>query len=155
MPTLGVPVPVVDSKALPFKVRPARRGDAPGIVSILNEAGAQADSQTFTWIISHPEVEVLVAADPHDKVIGVVSLSHRPLLKVGGRAASIDELGVARAWIRKGVGRELLKRAVERAKVLSVKRLEVQTFGAVTDEVEAFFKATGFERATVGVFRLK
>jgi N-acetylglutamate synthase-like GNAT family acetyltransferase len=148
-------VPLVDPKAAPFKVRPARRGDAPGIVTILNEAGASADTQTFTWIISHPEVEVLVAADALDKVIGVVSLSHRPLLKVGGRAASIDELGVARAWIRKGVGRELLKRAVERARVLGVKRLEVQTFAGVTDEVDAFFRATGFERANVGVFRLK
>lgn len=147
---------VPDPKPAPsFKVRPARRGDAQGIVTILNEAGASADAQTFTWIISHPEVEVLVAADALDKVVGVVTLSHRPLLKVGGRAATIDELGVAKAWMRRGVGRELLRRAVERAKVLSVKRLEVQTFHGVTPEVEAFFAATGFERAHVGVFRLK
>jgi N-acetylglutamate synthase-like GNAT family acetyltransferase len=145
-----------DPRAVPpFKVRPARRGDAQGIVTILNEIGATADSATFTWIISHPEVEVLVAADALDKVIGVVTLSHRPLLKVGGRAASIDELGVARGWVRKGVGRELLRRAVERARVLGVKRLEVQTFSAVTGELEAFFRATGFEPTSVGVFRLK
>lgn len=144
-----------DPKAPSFKVRPARRGDAQGIVAILNEAGATADTQTFTWIISHPEMEVLVAADALDKVIGVVSLSHRPLLKVGGRAATIDELGVSRAWHRRGVGRELLKRAVERARVLGVKRLEVQTFQGVTPELEAFFKSTGFEPAQVGVFRLK
>lgn len=144
-----------DPKAPAFKVRPARRGDAQGIVAILNEAGATADTQTFTWIISHPEMEVLVAADALDKVIGVVSLSHRPLLKVGGRAATIDELGVSRAWHRRGVGRELVKRAVERARVLGVKRLEVQTFQGVTPELEAFFKASGFEPAQVGVFRLK
>lgn len=138
-----------------FKIRPARRGDAPGIVSILNDAGATSDAQTFTWIISHPEMEVLVAADSLDKVVGVVSLSHRPLLRVGGRAATIDELGVAKGWMRRGVGRELLKRAVERARVLGVKRLEVETFHGVTDEVEAFFKHCGFERAQVGVFRLK
>ncbi len=144
-----------DPKAPAFKVRPARRGDAQGIVAILNEAGATADTQTFTWIISHPEMEVLVAADALDKVIGVVSLSHRPLLKVGGRAATIDELGVSRAWHRRGVGRELVKRAVERARVLGVKRLEVQTFQGVARELEAFFKASGFEPAQVGVFRLK
>ncbi len=138
-----------------FKVRPARRGDALGTVTILNEAGAAADSQTFAWIISHPEMEMLVAADAFDKVIGVVTLSHRPLLKVGGRAATIDELAVSRTWHRKGVGRELLKRAAERARVLGVKRLEVQTFQAVTDELEAFFRATGFDRSSVGVFRLK
>lgn len=149
-------MPVASAPKTPsFKVRPARRGDAQGIVAILNEAGATADTQTFTWIISHPEMEVLVAADALDKVIGVVSLSHRPLLKVGGRAATIDELGVSRAWHRRGVGRELVKRAVERARVLGVKRLEVQTFQGVTPELETFFKATGFEPAQVGVFRLK
>lgn len=138
-----------------FKVRPARRGDAAPAVAILAEAGATSDPHTFTWTISHPEMEVLIAADPLDKAIGVISLSHRPILKLGGRAASIDELVVTKAWRRKGVGRELLRRAVERAKVLSVKRLEVQTFGPVTDEVRAFFQACGFDAADVGVFRLR
>lgn len=136
-------------------MRPARRGDAVHAVAILTEAGTTADSHTFTWIISHPEMEVLIAADPLDKPIGLISLSHRPILNLGGRAASIDELAVTQAWRRKGVGRELLRRAVERAKVLSVKRLEVQTFSKLNEEVRAFFLACGFEQADVGVFRLK
>lgn len=139
----------------PFRVRPARRGDAAPIVALLAEVGAVADPNTVTWIISHPEMELMVAADQLDKVIGFITFSHRPVLKTGGRAGCIDELNVATAWRRKGVGRELLKRVVERAKVLSVKRLEVQTFGAVTEEVSAFFKACGFEPANLGVFRLK
>lgn len=114
-----------------------------------------ADTHTVTWIISHPEMELMVASDSLDKAIGFVTLSHRPILKMGGRSATIDELLVTRAWRRKGVGRELLKRAVERAKVLSVKRLEVQSFAAPTDELRAFFAACGFESANVGVFRLK
>ena len=138
-----------------FKVRPARRGDATPIVSILLEVGINADSNTVTWIISHPEMELLVAADALDKAIGFVTLSHRPMLKTGGRAATIDELNVTAAWKRKGVGRELLRRAVERAKVLSVKRLEVQTYGPVDAGLTAFFKACGFELAEVGTFRLK
>jgi len=138
-----------------FKVRPARRGDAAPAVAILAEVGATSDTHTFQWTTSHPEMEVLVAADPLDKAIGLVTLSHRPILKLGGRAASIDELVVTRAWRRKGVGRELLRRAVERAKVLSVKRLEVQSLGPVTDDVRAFFAACGFEQADVGTFRLK
>lgn len=138
-----------------YKIRPARRGDAGPIVTLLGESGAAADPNTVTWIISHPEMELLVAADMLDKVIGFVTFSHRPMLKTGGRSGTIDELCVARAWQRKGVGRELLKRAVERAKVLSVKRLEVQTFGPVTPELTAFFQACGFGQAEVGTFRLK
>jgi GNAT superfamily N-acetyltransferase len=138
-----------------FKVRPARRGDAAPIVALLAEIGAVADPNTVTWIISHPEMELLVAADHLDKAIGFITLSHRPVLKTGGRAATIDELNVSKSWRRKGVGRELLRRVVERAKVLSVFRLEVQTYGPVTDEVRAFFKACGFDQADVGTFRLK
>ncbi len=124
-------------------------------MTLLSEIGVSADPNTVTWIISHPEMELLVAADPLDKVVGFITLSHRPVLKTGGRAATIDELNVALSWRRKGVGRELLRRVVERAKVLSVKRLEAQTYGPLTTEVTAFFAACGFEQAAVGLFRLK
>ena len=124
-------------------------------MALLAEMGLAADSNTVTWIISHPEMEIMVAADALDKVIGFITLSHRPVLKTGGRAGSVDELNVAKAWQRRGVGRELLRRVVERAKVLSVKRLELETYGPVSAEVRAFFAACGFEPAEVGVFRLK
>ncbi len=121
----------------------------------MGEMNVAADPNTVTWIISHPEMELMVASDAFDKVVGFITLSHRPVLKTGGRAGTIDELNVAKAWQRRGVGRELLKRVVERAKVLSVKRLEVETYGAVTPELKAFFAACDFEPAEVGVFRLK
>jgi N-acetylglutamate synthase-like GNAT family acetyltransferase len=137
-----------------FRVRAARRGDAPTIVSLLSEEGLAGDTNTVTWIISHPEMELQVASDGLDRAIGVVSLTHRPVLKLGGRAAVIDELLVTRAWRRRGVGRELLRRVVERARVLSVKRLEVQSFGRPSLEVQAFFQACGFGQTEVGLFHL-
>ena len=143
------------STGVNFKIRAARRGDAAPIVAVLAESAVAADAQTVTWIISHPEMEILVAADALDKVIGFVTLSHRPLLKAGGRAATIDELAVTKAYQRKGVGRELLRKAVERARVLAVKRLEVQSLGLPDDGLIAFFQACQFERAAAGVFRLK
>lgn len=138
-----------------YKVRPARRGDAPSVVSLLAAEGLGGDSHTVTWIISHPEMELLVAADGHDKAIGFISLTHRPTLKLGGRTATIDELLVAKSWRRKGVGRALLKRVVDRAKVLSVKRLEVQSFSLPHEGVGAFLESCGFEPAPVGLFRLR
>ena len=122
---------------------------------MLAEEGLSGDTHTVAWIISHPEMELLVAADRYDKAIGFISLTHRPILKLGGRAATIDELLVAKGWRRKGVGRELLKRVVERARVLSVKRLEVQSFGAPLDGVATFLSACGFDQAQVGLFRLR
>lgn len=139
----------------PYKVRPARRGDATPIVALLQELGVKSDPSTVTWIISHPEMELVVAADPLDKVIGFATLSHRPVLKTGGRSATIDELLVAQAWRRKGVGRTLLRKVVERAKVLSVNRLEIQTFTEPDEGVRAFFAACGFEPIDAAVYRLK
>jgi GNAT superfamily N-acetyltransferase len=107
------------------------------------------------WIISHPEMEIFIAADSLDKAIGLATLSHRPQLRMGGRMATIDELVVTQSWRRRGVGRELLKRAVERAKVLTVKRLEMMNHAGRSDGARAFYEACGFEEADALVFRLK
>ncbi len=137
-----------------FKTRPGRRGDAEPIKALLGEVGFVGDSNAVTWIISHPEMELIVAGDPLDKCIGFVALSHRPNLRSGGRVATIDELIVSNAHRKQGVGKELLKRAVDRAKVLDVRRLEVQSLGGKDDPALAFFKACGFSDAGVLVFRL-
>ena len=137
-----------------FKVRPARLGDATPIVALMAELGFTGDAATVTWIVRHPEMELLVAADALDKAIGIVCLAHRPQIRMGGRVATIEELVVTKVWRRKGVGRELLKRAVERARVLGVKRLEVQTLSATALEAAAFFLACGFGTADTAVFRL-
>lgn len=138
-----------------FKIRPARRGDSEPVKSLLAELGFTGDVATVTWIVSHPEMEVIIAADSFDKVVGFVALSHRPNLRWGGRIATIDELVVAKAWRRKGVGRELLKRAIDRAKVLGVKRLEIQSLEEVAGEdARPFFDKVGLKPAALGVYKL-
>ena len=146
---------VTENRSPLFKIRSARRGDGETVRALLGEAGFQIDSQIVTWLISHPEMELLVAADSLDKAIGVLALSHRPQLRFSARIATIDELVVARNWRRKGVGRELLKRAVDRAKVLGAKRLEIQNLLGAKDPALAFFSSCGFEQADVLVFKLK
>jgi N-acetylglutamate synthase-like GNAT family acetyltransferase len=138
-----------------FKVRSGRRGDAQGITALMNELTLSCDAQSVTWIVSHPEMELLVGADPLDKVVGVLALSHRPQIHLAGRVMTIDELAVAKAWRKQGVGRELLKRAVDRAKVLGVKRVEIQTLGIDDEGARTFLQRCGFEGASASVWRLK
>jgi N-acetylglutamate synthase-like GNAT family acetyltransferase len=140
-----------------FKVRPARRGDAEAMGALLAELGyaGGVDSATVNWVVSHPEMEVLVAGDGMDRAIGMLTLSHRPQLRTKGRIATIDELVVTEKWRRRGVGRELIKRGIERAKVLTVKRLEVVTHPGFDEPTFAFFQSVGFIQAEARVFRLQ
>lgn len=138
----------------PFRIRPARRGDREGIANLLAAVGYQnaCDSSTLSWVISHPEMEVHLAVDPLDRAVGMVSLSHRPQLKLKGRIATIDELIVLPAWRKKGIGKELLLRAVTRVKVLGCKRLEVLSHARA--DVPGFLTKLGFTEVDATLVRL-
>ena len=151
------PVSLKEGGATPsFRVRPGRRGDAGAISTLLSELGFpdSADSSTVAWVISHPEMEIIVAGDAQDRPIGVLTLSHRPQLRMKGRLATIDELVVNHAWRRKGVGRALVRKAIDRAKVLSVKRLELHVTVAEGQSEEKFYEACGFRKVNTSIFRL-
>jgi GNAT superfamily N-acetyltransferase len=105
-------------------------------------------------VISHPEIEVLVAADGQDRPIGMLSFSHRPQLRTRGRVATVEELVVTANWRRKGVGKALLGQATERARVLNVQRLDLNADTGQDPGVQAFAKACGFEVSTARVFRV-
>ena len=138
------------------RIRRARRGDGEALSALLKELGYPqgVDAQTMNWVISHPEIEIFVAADGADKTVGMVTLSHRPQLRLRGRIGTVDELVVAQAWRGKGVGAQLLKTVVDRARVLSFKRLELVTHCAEADVPRAFYEKSGFALADASVYRL-
>jgi GNAT superfamily N-acetyltransferase len=137
-----------------FRIRRARRGDAEALAALLRELGFPegSDTQTVHWVTSHPEIEIFVACDPQDRPVGMLSLSHRPQLRLRGRIATVDELVVTEVWRRRGVGKALLLHAIERAKVLSVKRLELASRQDGGSEMARFYESCGFV-ADCQVFR--
>jgi GNAT superfamily N-acetyltransferase len=110
------------------------------------------DVQTMHWVISHPEIEIIVAADAQDRPVGMVTLSHRPQLRLRGRVATVDELVVAESWRRKGVGRALMQHLMQRAGVLSVKRVELSAY-LDREGLQTFYEACGFVRVERMVLR--
>jgi N-acetylglutamate synthase-like GNAT family acetyltransferase len=138
------------------KIRPARRGDQQAIAELLRQLGyADAgDSHTQLWVLNHPEIFVFVATDHLDKAIGFISVSLHPQLRLRGRIATIDELVVAEAWRKKGVGSRLLATAVSRAKELQAKRIELLTAPDRAAAGREFFKKNGFGEADTAVMRL-
>jgi GNAT superfamily N-acetyltransferase len=156
-------VPAVPSPSSPdpqrplFRVRVARRGDADALAALLVELGYPnaTDQATVHWVISHPEIEVLVAGDPQDKPVGMITLSHRPQLRARGRIATVEELVVAEAWRGKGVGRELVRHAIERARSLSVKQLELVSHRGRAQYARGFYLKCGFTEADAAVVRME
>jgi N-acetylglutamate synthase-like GNAT family acetyltransferase len=140
-----------------FKIRPARRGDREAIAAMLRDLGytGAADSSTLFWVLNHPEIDVFVAADNLDRAIGFISLSHRPQLRMGGRVATVDELAVAEAWRNKGVGSRLLTAAIERARALSARRVEMTTEGGHKALRRGIFDRAGFVEVDRVPMRLK
>ena len=151
------PGPPAQGQAQPgFRVRPARRGDAEALASLLAELGYQgaADTSTVHWVLSHPEMDVIVAADAMDKPVGMITLSHRPQLRMKGRIVVIDELVVSATWRRKGLGRALMKRALDRAKALTARRVELHTHKGRGEAARAFYESCGFHEVDSLVMRL-
>ena len=140
--------------SVPNPFCPQRRPRRP-IATLLAELGFPdaCDSSILSWVISHPEMEVYLAVDPLDRAIGMVSFSASPCASTqGARGASIDELAVAPAWRRKGIGKELLSRAVTRCKVLGCKRIELVAPGS--DVPKELFTRSGMTELPASLFRL-
>ena len=155
MTTPTAKTPTSSSSGPAFRIRRARRGDAEALAALLRELGFPegSDTQTVHWVTSHPEIEIFVACDPQDRPVGMLSLSHRPQLRLRGRIATVDELVVTEAWRRRGVGKALLLHAIERAKVLSVKRLELAARqDSSSGDTARFYESCGFV-ADCQVFR--
>jgi GNAT superfamily N-acetyltransferase len=60
---------------------------------------------------------------------------------------------VTEAWRRRGVGRALVLHAIERAKVLSVKRLELVAARSRGDVMREFCESCGFTDADWVLYR--
>ncbi|CAN5676992.1 hypothetical protein BH24ACT22_BH24ACT22_06090 [soil metagenome] len=77
-----------------------------------------------------------------DEIVGVLVLSMRLNVSVGGRFGSVEELYVIPEARRRGVGRALLGAVENRHSALGTSYVEVQ---AVEDAAQAFYRALGFE----------
>jgi N-acetylglutamate synthase-like GNAT family acetyltransferase len=71
----------------------------------------------------------------------MISVSHRPSLLLGGRAASVDSLVVLPAMRGKGIASDLLERGLARAKMLGCRAVEV-TVGDMG--ARGYFERRGF-----------
>lgn len=144
----------------PVEIRPARPGDLPAVLSLLGQPDmddGQTVSETearalFRQIEETPGHRVFVA-ETDGAVVGtfallvVQHLSHR-----GARSAVIEDVVVRADRQGRGVGREMMRVAAERARSAGCYKMSLSS-GLARDAVHRFYEALGFERHGVS-FRL-
>jgi GNAT superfamily N-acetyltransferase len=134
-----------------YKIRPLKRGDRDAAFRLLAEDGwtvqARDQEQVLSWVVQHPELESFVAHDAaaFSRLVGMITMSHRPQLRLGGRVAAIDLFVVPPQHRGRGIGHDLLLQALRRAEALGCKQVEIQL---LPEERHEFFEKTGFVRST-------
>ena len=132
-----------------WRIRPLKRGDREAAFKLLADEGwvvpAPDQEAVLSWVVQHPELESFVAHDSlsYTRLWAMITMSHRPQLRLGGRVASIDLFLVAPEHRHKGIGHDLLLQALRRAEALACKRVEMMLPEA-RDERHAFVESYGF-----------
>lgn len=132
-----------------YRIRPLKRGDRDAAFKLLAADGwtvpAGDQELAISWVVQHPEMESFVAHDAvaFSRLFGMITMSHRPQLRLGGRVACIDLFLVAPEQRHKGIGHDLLTQALRRSEALACKRVEIY-LPPERDDRHAFFEANGF-----------
>lgn len=138
-------------KGADWKLRSLKRGDRDAAFKLLAADGwnvpAGEQELAISWVVQHPEMESFVAHDAaaFSRLFGMITMSHRPQLRLGGRVACIDLFLVAPDQRGKGIGHALLAQSLRRAEALGCKRMELYLPRERGDH-HAFFEEAGFVR---------
>jgi ribosomal protein S18 acetylase RimI-like enzyme len=139
-------------------VRRARPGDASHVFALVDQLGYTPDhrgfDEVFAQVVRHPEAAVFVAVEGL-RVIGYLSLSQRPQIRLGGRAAHIDELVVDEKRRGEGVGTALLEAALSHARGLGCKRVDLSTARSRQSYQRGFYVAHGFKEVDSALLRIE
>jgi GNAT superfamily N-acetyltransferase len=132
-----------------WRIRPLKRGDREAAFRLLAAAGwvvaGHEQEAVLSWVVQHPELESFVAHDAasYGRLYAMITMSHRPQLRLGGRVASIDLFVVAEEQRHKGIGHDLLSQALRRSEALACKRVEM-LLPEKRDQRHDFFEGYGF-----------
>lgn len=139
-------------------VRRARPGDAGAVLALVHQLGYAPDErnfdETFAQVVRHPEAAVFVATEGL-RIIGYLVLTHRPHIRLGGRAAVIDELIVDSVRRSEGIGSVLLQSALDHARSIGCRRVELQTRRSRESFQRGFYSSHGFKEEDRAVMRLE
>ena len=138
-------------------IRPAAVADAPAVTVLLHNLGYPVEPDRVAaglrQLLDDPGAFVVVAADDERGVVGLLSLSCRPVLRLQGVAATIEELAVRSDARARGVGDRLLRYAKGLASERGWVRLEMTVTRRREVTRRDFFDSRGFSRGDCVTYR--
>ena len=142
--------------------RLAALSDLPDIVRMLadDELGSQREQYeeplpepyivAFEQINKDPNHELIVA-EMGDKIIGTLHLMFLPSISFrGGLRAQVESVRVDVGYRDRGIGSELMMRAIERAKERGAHIVQLTTHSS-REDAHRFYKRLGFEGSHLGM----
>jgi ribosomal protein S18 acetylase RimI-like enzyme len=142
--------------------RPARREDLPDIVRMLadDELGSQREQcedplpesyyAAFEQIKSDPNHELIVT-DFDGKVIGTLHLMFLPSISYQGQLrAQVESVRVDREYQNRGIGSEMMKWTIERAKERGAHMIQLTSHKSRQD-AHRFYERLGFKGSHLGM----
>jgi len=142
--------------------RSARRADLPSIVRMLadDDLGSQRERyesplpesyySAFEQIDNDPNHELIVA-EQNGEVIGTLHLMFLPSVSFqGGLRAQVESVRVDKRFQSQGIGTEMMKWSVERAKQRGAHVVQLTTHKS-REDAHRFYKRLGFKGTHLGM----
>lgn len=144
-------------------VRMATAGDLPAIVALLADDARGAEREraidplptryraAFEAIAADPNNELVVAEDPDGRPIAVLQLTYTPHIShQGGWRATIENVRVASHLRGKGLGRQFLAWAIDRARQRHCHMVQLTT-DCQRLQARRFYESLGFVASHIGM----
>ena len=131
------------TRAADIAIRPWEPRDRREVESLLRFLSAEA-------VVTNENAPTFVAEDG-GRVVGMVTLCFFETLT--GRKAYIDHLVVSPAARRRGVGRALMRHAIDEARAGGASRIDLTANGRKRAG-RSLYRSLGFEQRATGLFRL-
>lgn len=145
-----------------MQITPANTTDIPALCKLLEllfsqeadfKPDYQAQSRGLARIISNPDLGLIVVARQDEQVVGMVNLLYTVSTALGERVALLEDMVVSPLTRGAGVGSELLKQAIELARLNGCKRITLLT-DRDNESAQRFYQRHGFGSSAMIPLRL-
>lgn len=145
-----------------LKLRSATRQDLTEIVRMLSDdfLGSQReryeDPLPESYLKAFDEIDAdknneLIVAEIESEIVGTLQITFTPSISFqGGKRATVESVRVNEKFRGQGIGKEMMKWAIERAKQENCISMQLTTNSERTD-AHRFYENLGFEKSHLGM----